>query len=92
MADKAGLEAFLVHLDTKTAFSFGKTTEEYPYTDHGCIVDREADNLYSYIVEGHGIGTNQKEPANLKDTVRRIFADCQRFGGGDTVTAETTGN
>ena len=90
MADRAALETFLETLDTRIAIFFGKSTEDYPYTDHGCIVEREADNLYSYTVEGHGIGSNQKEPANLKDTVRRIFADCQRFGGGDTLTTETT--
>ena len=87
ITDQAELETFLRELNTKIEICFGKTTEEFPYTDHGCIVELHADsNLYAYTVEGHGIGSNKKDPADLKDTVRRIFADCQRFRGGDTVT------
>lgn len=88
ITDKSGLEAFLAESNSKVAILFGRTTEDYPFTDHGCIVKREADDSYSYTLEGHGIGSNAKSPANLSDTIRRVFADCQRFRGGDTITIE----
>jgi hypothetical protein len=88
IADKASLEAFLENSTAKLSIYFGRTTEEYPYTDHGCIVQRGDDSLYYYTVEGHGIGSNVLPPADLKNTVRRIFADCQRFCAGAIVTVE----
>jgi hypothetical protein len=91
IADRAGLEALIEKLDTKTAIYFGRTSERYPSTDYGCIVTRLDDGRYSYIVEGHGIGSNEKPPSDLDNTIRRVFADCQRLGGGDTVTIEITG-
>ena len=86
--EKITLTNSLKHLSGKVAIYFGHTTEKYPYTDHGCIVEYLADDSYGYIVEGHGIGSNKKPEASLNGTVRRVFSDCQRFGGGDIVTVE----
>jgi len=87
ISSKDSLRDLLFENRAKVALYFGDVVDG-GYTDHGAIVAYVGDHLYSYTVEGHGIGSNKKDPMNFEDTVKRIFADCQRFRGGDIVTSE----
>jgi len=84
--EKQTLSKSLQKLSGKAHIFFGRATEDYCNSDHGCIVSSSDNGLFEYILEGHGIGSNKKPSASIDDTVRRIFADCQRFRGGDIVT------
>ncbi len=77
---------FMKHEGSQVVIYFGEATECYPYPDHRCLVEREGDGLYGYVLEGHGIGSNKKPSSNLKSAVDRVFFDCERFTGGEIVT------
>jgi len=80
--NKSALADRLDTLTEKTALFFGHTSEEHPYSDHGCIVEPKNDGLFAYTVEGHGIGSNAKPDASL------VFRDCQRLMGSIGVTSQ----
>ena len=88
ITSKDSLGDLLFENRAKITLYFGDVVDG-GYTDHGAIVAYLGDHLYSYTLEGHGIGSNTKDPMNLEYTVKRIFADCQRFRGGDIVTSES---
>lgn len=87
ISSKESLRNLIFENSAKIALCFGDVVDGC-FTDHGGGVSYLGDHLYSYTVKGHGIGSIGKEPMDIEYTVKRIFADCQRFKGGDIVTSE----
>ena len=87
IANKETLRRLLLNNSDRITIFFGDVLLG-GYTDHGAIVSYAGDGLYSYTVEGHGIGSNNKQAMDLDYTLKRIFSDCQRFKGGDIVTTQ----
>lgn len=88
--NKKSLEDFISKHEGKVIILFGQATEQRPFTDYSCVIESLEDRLFSYSIEGHGIGSNRKPDSPLEETLKSIFLDCQRFSGSDLITIESS--